>query len=67
MTSLATSEGFEWLRLNIRFPEWNVRVQQLVSFRDGLLSDNQIVLRPYMCSLIGGKFLILALGTNWIS
>lgn len=56
MTSLATSEGFEWLRLNIRFPEWNVRVQQLVSFRDGLLSDNQIVLRPYMCSLIGGSF-----------
>lgn len=28
-----TSEGSEWLRLNIRFPKWNVQVQQLVSFQ----------------------------------
>lgn len=28
-----TSERSEWLRLNIRFPKWNVQVQQLVSFQ----------------------------------
>lgn len=63
MTSLTTSEGFEWLRHNIRFPKWNVRVQQLVPFR--LLNDNQTGLRPYT-RLCWGRFQspISGLGLN---